>query len=57
MLNTIPLFLSFSVLKRNLSKCEVAGIGLLNEVKVTVYGIKYIDLTKDAMKTLGFFFV
>ena len=55
-LNTISLFSSFSGLKPNLSKCEVAGIGLLKGVKVTVCGIKCIDLTKDAIKILGVFF-
>ena len=56
LLNTISLFSSFSGLKPNLSKCKVAGIGLLKGVKVAVCGIKCIDLTKDAIKILGFFF-
>ena len=34
--NTNSLFSWFSGLKRNLSKCEVGGIGLLKEGKVTV---------------------
>ena len=56
LLNTISLFSSFSGLRPNLSKCKVAGIGLLKGVKVAVCGIKCIDLTKDAIKILGFFF-
>ena len=36
MLNPISLFSSFSELKPNLSQCEVAGIGLLKVVKVSV---------------------
>ena len=52
LLNTISLFSSFSGLKPNLSKCKVAGIGLLKGVKVAVCGIKCIDLTKDAIKIL-----
>ena len=54
--NTNSLFSWFSGLKRNLSKCEVGGIGLLKEGKVTVCGIKYVALTKDAKKILGIFF-
>ena len=54
--NTIPLFSSLSGLKPNLSKCDVAGIGLLKRVKVTVCKIKCTDSTKDAIKTLGIFF-
>ena len=54
--NTISLFSSFSGLKRNLSKCEVARIGLLNGVKVAVRGMKCIDLSNDAIKILGTLF-
>ena len=57
LLNTISLFSSFSGLKPNLSKCKVAGIGLLKGVKVAVCGIKCIDLTKNAIKILGIFFL
>ena len=49
-------FSSFSGLQPNLSKCEVAGIGLLKVVKVAVSEIKSIELTKDAIKILGIFF-
>ena len=56
LLNTISLFSSLSGLKPNLSKCEIAGIGLLKGVKVAVCGIKCTDLTKDAIKILGIFF-
>ena len=45
-----------SGLKPNLSKCKGAKIGLLKEVKNAVYGIKCIDLIKDAIKILGIFF-
>ena len=37
LLNTISLFLSFSGLKPNLSKCKVAGIGLLKGVKMAEF--------------------
>ena len=56
LLNTISSYSSFSGLKPNLSKFEVAGIGLLKGVKVAVCRIKCIDLTKDAIKVLGTFF-
>ena len=56
MLDTISLFPLFSGLKPKLSKCEVTRIGLLKGVKVAVYGIKCIDLTKDAIKILGIFY-
>ena len=36
-------------LKLNLSKCEVAGIGILEGVKVAVSGIKCIDSTKGGL--------
>ena len=48
LLNTIIYFSSFTGLKPNLSKCEVAGIGALKGVKVAICGIKCIDLTKEA---------
>ena len=57
LLNTVSLFSSFSGLKPKLSKCEVAGIGLLKGLKVAVCEIKCIDLTKDVIKILGIFFV
>ena len=39
-----PTFLCFSRLKRNLSKCEIAGIGLLKGVQVVVCGMRCVDL-------------
>ena len=56
LLNTINYFSSFTGLKPNLSKCEVAGMGALKGVKVAICGIKCIDLTKEAIKILRFFF-
>ena len=55
-MNTINYFSSFTVLKPNLSKCEVAGVGVLKGVKVAICGIKRIGLTKETMKFLGVFF-
>ena len=50
LLNTVSLFSSFTGLKANLPKYEVAGIGLLKQVKETVCGIKCINLSQDAKK-------
>ena len=46
-------FSSFSDLKLNKSKCEVAGIGTLKGVKMALYGMKCIDLRLDTVKILG----
>lgn len=51
-MKTFKLFTKFSVLKPNVSNCEVAGIVSLKEVKMAVYEIKSIDLTPDTMKIL-----
>ena len=56
LLNIINCFSSFMGLKSYLFKCEVAGIGALNEVKATICGIKCIDLAEEAIKVLGVFF-
>ena len=53
LLNTINDFLSFTALKPNLSKCEVAGIGALKGFKMAICGIKLIG---EAIKILGVFF-
>ena len=45
-MNKISLFSSFLGLKANLSKCHVAGIGLLKGLKVVVCRTKCVDLTK-----------
>ena len=56
LLNIINCFSSFMGLKSYLFKCEVAGIGALNEVKAIICGIKCIDLAEEAIKVLGVFF-
>ena len=50
-MKTFKLFSKFSGLKRNMLKCEVAGIGSL-KVKMAVCGINYIDLTTETIKIL-----
>ena len=43
-------------MKPNHEKCEVAGIGALESVKVAVCGMKCIDLCNDTMKITGIHF-
>ena len=52
MVNSFHIFSSFSRLTPNLSKCEIAGIGVLKGVKVAVCGIQCVDLVLDAIKIL-----
>ena len=49
-------FSSFSDLRTNMSKCEIAGIGSLKGVEMAFCGMKNIDLTKDAVKIIGISF-
>ena len=50
------IFSSYSGFKLNLSKCEVSGIGVLKGVNTALCGVKNVDLTKDCIKILGFYF-
>ena len=43
-------------LKPNYEKCEIAGIGVLESVKVAVCGMKCVDLCKDTIKITGVHF-
>ena len=56
MINCFNIFMRFSGLKPNLSKCEIAGIGSLKGVKVAVCGMNCIDLTTETTKILGIHF-
>ena len=56
MINCFNIFMCFSDLKPNLSKCEIAGIGSLKGVKVGVCGMNCIDLTTETIKILGIHF-
>ena len=47
---------SFSGLKPNKSKCEVAGIGALKGVKIALCGTKCINLRLNSLKILGIHF-
>ena len=53
MVDTFHFFSYFSGLKPNLTKSEIAGIGVLKGVKVAVCGMRCIDLNVDTLKILG----
>ena len=53
MVNSFHIFSRFSGLSPNLTKCEIAGTGILKGVKVAVCGIHSIDLVLDTIKILG----
>ena len=46
-------FWHFSVLRLNLAKSEIAKIGALKGVQVTICGMRCIDLNNDKFKILG----
>ena len=52
MVNSFHIFSCFSGLRANLSKYEIAGIGVLKVLNVTVSGIKCVDLVLDAINIL-----
>ena len=52
MVNTFY-FSYFSGLKRNLTKSEIVGIGVLKGVQVAVFGMCCIDLNNDILKISG----
>ena len=52
-MKTFRLFSKIFGLKPNISKCEVAGIGSLKGVKISVSSIKYIELRTKVIKILG----
>ena len=51
-LNDIKSFPNFFRLYPNLDKCEIAGIGALKNVSMTLCGMKNINLTKESVKIL-----
>ena len=53
MINSYHIFSRFSGLRPNLSKCEIAGIGVLKGVKVAVCGMQCVDLVLDTIRILG----
>ena len=53
MVNSFHIFSRFSGLRPNLSKCEIAGIGVLKGVKLAVCGIHCVHLVLDTIKIFG----
>ena len=49
-INAFHKFSLVSGLKPNEAKCEIAGIGVLKEVSLTLYGMNCIDLIKTTIK-------
>ena len=49
----IDSFSKFSGLYPNVSKCEIAEIGVMKNVKLALSGAKNVDLTKETIKILG----
>ena len=53
MVNSFHIFSRFLALRLNLSKCEIAGIGVLKGFRVAICGIQCVDLVLDTIKKLG----
>ena len=56
-MKVFDIFSSFSGLKPNKSKCEVTGIDALKGAKLTLCGMKCIDLRLNSVKILGIHFL
>ena len=52
-LSFIDSFSKFSRLRLNVTKGEIAGIGVMENVNVALCGMKNVDLTKKTIKILG----
>ena len=55
-MKTFDIFSTFSGLKPNKSKCEIAGLGALKRVKLALFGMECIDLMFNAIKILGVYY-
>ena len=53
LMKTFDIFSTFSGLKPNKSKWEIAGLGALKGIKLALSGIEFIDLMFNAIKILG----
>ena len=56
LMSELNTFSNFSGLKRNKTKCEIPGIGVLNGVQVVLCGMKCVNLNNETVKTLGVHF-
>ena len=50
-------YFNYLGLKSNISKCEIGGTGALKGFHMTVCRLKTVDLTSNAVKTLGVHFL
>ena len=55
-MNELSTFSNFSGLKPNKTKCEIAGIGVLNGVQVALCGMKCVNLNNKTVKIIGVHF-
>ena len=56
LMNELNIFSNISGLKPNTTKCEIAGIGVLNGVQVALCGMKCVNLNNETVKILGVYF-
>ena len=56
MMKTFDVFSTFSGLKPNKSKCEIAGLGILKSAKVALCGTECIDLMFIVIEILGVYY-
>ena len=56
MVNDFQVYATFSGLKRNLKKSEVASVGVLNGVIVVAYGKQSINLNAETLRILSIHF-
>ena len=57
LMSELNTFSKFSGLKPNKTKCEIAGIALLNEVQVALCGMNCVNRNNETMKILGLHFL
>ena len=55
LMNELNTFSNFSGLKPNKTKCEIAGIGVLNGLQVALCGMKCVDVNNETVKILSYF--
>ena len=53
-MNKLNTFSNFSGLKPNKIKCEIAGIGVPNEVQVVLCGLKCVNFNNEIVSTVHF---
>ena len=56
LMSELNTFSNFSGLKPNKTKCEIAGIGVLNGVQVALCDMKHVNFNNETAKALGVHF-